>query len=156
MSTVLDVMVFESGSGGEWNLKANDVEYISGLTNQVYLALFGGNIEQNTDEGLADVEQRHDYWANAFILDEHQYNSTFERTIMNVALNSAGVSKLENAASEDLKYLEAYADIAISGAVTGLGKFELTVQLDEPSGISTKLKFIWDATKNELIEQRTI
>jgi len=151
-----DLMMYETGSGGDLMIKNNDIETINGLTNQVYLALFGGNVEQSTYDDLNDIDERLDWWGNNYLSDEFQFNSIFEKTLMDVALNSEGVNTLINAAKQDLKYLEEYADIEISGAVTQINRFELTVNLKEPDMNSTKIKFIWDGTKNELIEQITI
>ena len=47
----------------------------------------------------------------------------------------------------------AYADIEISGSIVQTNRFELLVNLIEPDQQSTKIKFIWDGTRNELIEQ---
>ena len=151
-----DLMIYETGSGGDLSLKNNDIETIEGLTNQVYLALFGGNVEQSTDEDLSELDERLDWWGNEYLSTEFQFNSIFEKTLMEVALNSEGVNTLVNAAKQDLKYLEEYADIEINGAVTQINRFELTVNLKEPGVDSTKIKFIWDGTKNELIEQKII
>jgi len=147
MSDFIDIMIFEGGSGGDWNIKANDLDSITGLTNQVYLALFGGNIIDTVGE------QRFDYWANYLLDEENQMISSFERTVRDVALNSSGLQKLEQAAENDLKYLKEYANIIIEASIIGLGRLSLLVDLTEPNNVSTKIKFIWDSTKNELIEK---
>ena len=154
MADIFDIMIYESGSGGDFNLKNDDLETISGLTNQVYLALFGGNIEENsiTSDELDDLDFRGDWFGNEYLQEEFQFNSLFERTLTQVALNSQGISTLEDAASQDLEFLTEYAEINIEGSIPEINKFQLVVQLIEPNDISTKIKFIWDATKNELIE----
>ena len=153
---MIDVEIYESGSGGEFNLVNDDLETINGLTNQVYLALFGGNVEQSTSDDLNNLDQRFDWWGNGFLENENQFNSTFEKILSEVALNSSGLSKLKSAAKEDLKYLEDYADITINASITGLNRLELLINLDEPGNISTKIKFVWEGTKNELIQEITI
>jgi len=147
---VVDLMIYESGSGGDLNLKNDDLETVSGLTNQVYLALFGGNIEESTSDDLEDLDERNDWWGNYLLNEELQFNSSFERTLTTVTLNSGGISKLVNAAKKDLKYLEDYADITVEGSITGLNKFQLQVNLQEPDQSSTKIKFIWDGTKGTI------
>ena len=153
---IADIAIYESGSGGEWNLVSDDLETISGLTNQVYLALFGGNIEQSTSEDLDQLDQRADWWGNSLLNIEQQFNSSFERLINEIALTGEGLSKLEDAAKDDLKYLEKYAVINVSASVPSLGRLELVINLQEPDNISTRLKFIWDGTKNEVIQEITI
>lgn len=153
---ITDVSIYEAGSGGEWILKNDDIDAISGLTNQVYLALFGGNIEQDTSDDLVELDERSDWWGNFFLKSENQFNSTFERTLKTIALNSSGLSKLENAAKEDLAFLKEYADVEIDSQITGVNKMTLFVNLVEPSNQSIKIKFVWDGTKNEIIEEITI
>ena len=126
------------------------------MTNQVYLALFGGNIEQDTSDDLVELDERSDWWGNFFLKSENQFNSTFERTLKTIALNSSGLSKLENAAKEDLAFLKEYADVEIDSQITGVNKMTLFVNLVEPSNQSIKIKFVWDGTKNEIIEEITI
>ena len=152
----IDLMIYESGSGGDLNLKNEDIETVKGLVTQVYLALFGGNIEENTSDSLEDLEQRNDWWGNDLLPVDNQFNSNFERALTSVALNSNGITILENAAKKDLKYLRQYADISISGSVVELNRFQLEVTLQEPNEQSVKLRFIWDGTRNELIESKII
>ncbi|MCJ7802755.1 MAG: hypothetical protein MUP82_10410 [Candidatus Marinimicrobia bacterium] len=156
MAEIADIAIYENGSGGDWILKNDDIDNISGLTNQVYLAFFGGNIEQNTSDNLAELEQRNDWWGNFLLKANNQFNSNFERALRTIALNSAGLIAIENAAKEDLKFLEEYADIEISSQITGINKMSLFVNVIEPNKQSTKIKFIWDGTRQEVIEEKTI
>lgn len=149
-------MIYEFGTGGDINLKNEDVETVQGITNQVYLALFGGNIEESTSLVSESQNEKNDWFGNFYLDTEHQFNSTFERTINKIALTSGGISTLIDAAKTDLKYLQGYADIEISGLIPSLNKFELIVQLTEPNKKSTKITFIWDGTRKEIIETITI
>jgi phage gp46-like protein len=153
---MIDLMIYETGSGGDLNLKNDDLDTISGLTNQVYLAFFGGNKEQSTSDELNELEQRKDWWGNFLMEPENQFNSELERTLDNVAINTEGISKIENAAKNDLQYLDEYADIEIEAFILSVAKVQIDVSLTEPNNNSTKLKFIWDGTKNELIEEIVI
>lgn len=136
---MIDLMIYETGSGGDLESKSGYIQTIDSLTNQVYLALFGGNIEG-------------DWWGNSLLNEENKMFSSFENELRNVSLNSSGIAILENAAKKDLEYLKKYADIKISGSVPGLSKFKLEVELTQPNDISEKIVFVWDGTKNELIE----
>jgi len=156
MTEITDIMMYENGSGGELSLKNDDLESINGLTNQVYLALFGGNIQQSTSENLESLDIREDYWGNEYLEEELQYNSLFEKTIRTVTLNTNGLSILKDAAEQDLNYLKKYADISMEISIKKLNFVELIVTLIEPDDISTKIKLLWDGTKNELIENITI
>lgn len=152
MPDIFDIMIFESGDGGELLLENGDLATISGLTNQVYLALFGGNIEQDTSDELDELDNRSDWWGNSLIGDEAQFNSTFERALNSVALTTNGISVLEDAAKEDLEFLSEIANVEVEGSIPDINKFQLDVKLTEPDGVSTKIKFLWDGTKSELIQ----
>jgi hypothetical protein len=82
---------------------------------------------------------------------ENQFLSTFEETLKEVALNSSGVSKLEEAALFDLNYLQQYAEISVIGSIIGHNRFQLEVFLQEPDQQEEKITFIWDGTKQDLI-----
>ena len=112
---ITDIKIYESGDGGDLQLKASDLETISGFSNQAYLALFGG---------VAD-----NWWGNELIDNESgKYISTFQRELRRVALNSNGITRLENAAKKDLEYLQEYADMTVEGSVTGVRRFELSIK----------------------------
>lgn len=153
---ILDLAVHETGSGGDFNIKNNDIETINGLTNQVYLALFGGNIEESTTPDLDSLQERNDWWANTYLQVENQFNSLFEKALTEVALTSAGISVLVDAAKNDLKYLNEYADITVVGSIPDINKFQLDVELKQPNVKSEKVTFIWDGTRKEIIQNVTI
>jgi phage gp46-like protein len=134
---MIDLMFIETGDGGDFDYDENGyLTPINGLQNQVYLALFGGNDE---------------WWGNVLMKPENQFLSTFENTLKEVALNSSGVSKLEEAALNDLKYLKKYAEISVVGSIIGHNRFQLEVFLQEPNQQEEKITFIWDGTKQDLI-----
>lgn len=153
---IADLMIYENGSGGELNLLNEDLETIQGLTNQVYLALFGGNIEQDTSDDLNELDQRLDWWGNSLLVKENQFNSIFERTLKTTVLNSASIISLENAAKEDLKFLEEYTEIEIEAQITGVNKLDLYVTVTEPDQQSIKVKFVWDGTKQTVIREEIL
>jgi phage gp46-like protein len=153
MEEISDIFIFESFNGGELELVNDDLKVSQGLHNQVYLALFGGNVEESTTENLNELDERSDFWGNEYLTPENQFNSEFEKALNQVALNSSGISKLESAAKKDLQYLSEIANIAIAGSLIGFNKFQLIVELQEPNSQSVKVKFIWDGTRKELNQQ---
>jgi len=151
---IIDVAIHEAGSGGDYSLVNDDMETVSGFFNMVYLGLFGGNIEQVTSPDINPNDQRFDWWANeAFNLE---FNSTFENKIRTTPLTSSGIIDLENAAKQDLKFMEEFAEMEITGSIVGIKKFQLDISLSEPDNQSSKIKFIWDGNRNELIEQQYV
>src|SRR6478609_1664123 len=96
------------GNGGDIKMLKNDLAIVYGNENQVYLALFGGNVEQNTP-AIPTITQTNDYWGNSLFWTNNaaqQFNSNTERILNTTALNSAGRVKIENAVKDDLKYLQ--------------------------------------------------
>lgn len=156
MNNFFDIMIYESGSGGDLNLRNNDLETIKGLTNQAYLALFGGNIEQSTSDDLDELEFREDWWGNEYLDDEFQFNSSFERSLLNNPLTVNGVSKMVDAANADLEYLREYAEINVFGSILDVNRMLLEIEIIEPDGLSAKIKLLWDRTRQEFIEQKII
>lgn len=133
---MVDIEFIETGDGGDFKYDENGyLNPVYGLKNQVYLALFGG---------------QEDWWGNDLMKPENQFLSTFEKTINEVVLNSSGISKLVNSAKEDLKYLEAYAEIEVEGSIPDYNRFKLVVYLTEPGKQTEKLTFIWDGTNKDL------
>ena len=153
---IIDILIYENGDGGELQLRNEDLQISQALTNQVYLALFGGNIEENTSGGMEDREQREDYWGNELLEAEHQFNSNFERELKKQPLTSGGISKLEDAAKRDLEFLQDYADIEVEGFAPKPYMLELYVTLIQPDVDSVKIKFVWDSQKQEFYEQKII
>ena len=153
---ITDIAIHESGTGGDFTLIGGDIETIKGITNQVYLALFGGNYEQSTSADVANQKERFDWWGNNYLAPENQFNSSFERTINDITLNSAGINRLVGAAKKDLQFLSDYADIEVSGSIVGINRFELQVILKEPDKKTTKIVFLWDGTKNEIIQNEIL
>lgn len=154
-----DVMLYETGNGGDAQIKGNDLALTDAIFNQVYIALFGGNTAENhpqSDEEQDVTEERFDFWGNSLFFEnepDHWFVSDFERALNEVALTSQGRAILEEAAKNDLAFLNELGSVAVSSKILGLDKFELTVKVQEPDNEENKtFKFIWDATKGELIQ----
>ena len=149
-----DPAFYETGSGGDMSLLNNDIVLSSGLFNQVYFALFGGNPKQSTTQDI--ITPREDWWANELFLSSYpalQYNSQTERTLTEVALNSSGRAAIERAITQDLQYLQLPYTLDVS--ITSTNKVEIHIKMNESMANET-YRFIWDATRSELIETQLI
>lgn len=134
---VTDITIYETFDGGDLYNTGSDLAAVSGLGNQAYLALFGGESE---------------WFGNSHIeSEENQFSSQTEITLREVVLNIQGVLSIENAVKNDLKFLKEYADISIEVILLGGAKCKIEVELKEPDKDSEKLEFIWDAQKQETI-----
>ena len=63
-----DILLRETGSGGDFAIISNDLVLGDLLYQQFYLALFGGNLQASTKGKYLENEERFDYWGNACLL----------------------------------------------------------------------------------------
>ena len=146
-----DIMIYESGSGGEISIKSGDIETTDAIFNQFYMAHFGGNTEASTTGNEIEGEDRGDWFGNQYLNEDSQMNSSLERTLNNVSLNSAGRVIIEREAKKDIDFLSDLGDLSVSAQITGNDKVIISDKINQ-----SKVDFIWDATKNEIIEEITI
>lgn len=155
-----DIALYESGSGGELLVLNNDIALIETLYQQVYLRLFGGNVEANTTGTEIEGQQRNDWWGNALLFSnrkDKQFNSNTERILDNVTLNTAGRIDIKRAVESDLNNLSNIADITVNIVILSHNKVEISVLLQKPEDIEDKiLQFIWDNARKEVIIDTTI
>jgi phage gp46-like protein len=146
---MIDILIVESGNGGDISLINGDIQSTDSLSNQAYLAHFGGNTEASTTNEEV-TGGRMDWWGNEFIKDDinMQMNSELERTLNKVALTSSGRLKLVQAAKNDMDFLSNIAKIESEVSISGIDKVQISDKINQ--GIAS---FQWNATKNELIEE---
>lgn len=160
MTATTDITLYETGSGGDFAILNNDLQMGESLYQQIYLALFGGNIEANTKQSYLDNEERFDYWGNSLIWKDastKQFNSETERTIRNVAFNSSGRIAIIQAINNDLNYLKGVVDFVAEVQVLGVSRMSIIVTFSEKGNQQDKvLQLIFDNIKNELIIEKII
>lgn len=127
----IDLALVETGSGGDFQKVGNDLATVYGRENNVYIGLFGGNVEESTP--MVDKKDRiaNDYWANNLFYKNQplkQYNSKTERTLNTTALNSAGRIKIENAVKDDLVFLTALGvEVRVNVTLPGINMVKIEV-----------------------------
>lgn len=155
-----DITLFESGDGGEMAIIANDLSLSETLYQQVYLALFGGNIEANSKVLNLPTEEQFGYWGNNLFYKEfpaQQFNSNTERTIISVALNSEGRLKIIQAIADDLQYLSELLQFKVEVFFPDRDKMRIIVSLKEKGNQEDKiLQMVYNNAKNELIIEKII
>lgn len=155
-----DILIYESGSGGELSVQNSDIALIEQLYNQVYLALFGGNVAVSTLGNEPAGIIREDWWGNALLFPNDpgsQFNSQTELALLQNALNSTGRVNIERAVKADLSYFGSIADITVNVVILSTNQVQIAVTLSQPSSQQNKtFVFIWDNAKNEVITQQTI
>ena len=148
-----DLKLIETFDGGDLVLNGNDLQVIDGFQNMIYLALFGGNIEQSTKEFDED-EERFDYWANDLLMldsPDIQYNSETEKTLNEVALNSRGRLLIEQSVKKDLEFMQDFGNIEVNVSIIQSDRVKINVIIKEPNELnSNEFNYIWGATENEL------
>ncbi len=150
-----DLLLCETGNGGDLRLQGNDIVLIEGMHNQVYIGWFGGNLEASTPDGeeRAEGEEQLDWWGNELFYPdspEFQFNSTLEKSLTEVAINSSGRLLLEENSALDLTFLGDFASVSTEVNVIGNDKVEIIAKLQEPENDENKtFSFIWDNTRLE-------
>lgn len=155
-----DILLYESGDGGELFIDNSDIGLIEVLYNQVYLALFGGNVEASTIGNEPVGAIREDWWGNSLLFPTDtasQFNSQTERALNENVLNSIGRVNIERAVQADMQYLKSIANITQNVVILSTNKVQISVVLAMPSSQENKtFVFIWDNAKNELISNQII
>lgn len=155
-----DISLFESGSGGDFAIVNDDLLMGESLFQQIFLALFGGNIEESTKQFYLETEERFDYWGNALLWNDvktKQFNSETERTLRNVALNSSGRIAVLQAVELDITYLKTVANIVSDVQILSRSEIKITIVLSEKSNQQDKLlQFVYNNASGEVIIQKEI
>ncbi len=151
----MDLKLIESGNGGDVVRLGNDLSIINGFQNMPYLAMFGGNPEQNTPTTRKPTEQAFDYWGNSLLFanqPEIQFNSNTERALSNTALNSAGRITIQNAVISDLKFMEKFAKVTVEVSLVNVDRVQIFIRIIKLDNLeATEFIYIWDSTQQELI-----
>lgn len=159
MSTT-DILLAETGDGGDFAILNNDLLLGESLYQQIYLALFGGNIEASTKASYLESEERFDYWGNSLVWNDvktKQFNSETERTLQNVALNSSGRLKIIQSVNKDLEYLKDVVNLTVDASILSVNKLRIIIEFTQLSNQQDKvLQLVYDNAKGELIIEKTI
>ena len=145
-----DLLIYETGDGGDLKVLNNDLALTTSLYNQVYLCLFGGNVEASTKGNELENEKRFDWWAN-YLLDLN-FNSETERTINTVTLNPSGRLKILQAVKNDLKPIDLVANYTVEVILENVNRFKILINLTEKLNKQEKIiQILWDISKDEVI-----
>jgi hypothetical protein len=155
-----DILLYESGDGGEMAVLNNDLELSETLYQQVYLALFGGQLEANTRTDYLPSEERFDWWGNSLFFAETpniQFNSNTERVLDSVALNSSGRLAIIQAVNDDISYLTELLNYTIDVEIFDTNKVRIIVRFNPKTNQEDKvLQLVYDNAKKELIIEKVI
>ena len=150
----MDLLLTETGNGGDLVKKPKDLAVVEGFENMIYLAFFGGNVAQDTPTKRIESAQAFDFWGNNLVLPQdqsRQFNSQTERILHSVPLTSSGRIQILNAVKADLKFMKPFANVASDVVIYQTDKVAIGVKLEQPDNLQAKeFIYIWDATRREL------
>lgn len=133
-----DLAILESGNGGDFTMNGNDFAVFEQDENEIYLRLFGGNIEADTKANRLPGEKDNSFWGNRLFFNNDpaiSFNSLTERTLNSTPLTSAGRAIIENAIKKDLFGLNA----TVSVQIVSTDRINITLKEILPNG-SQKIK----------------
>lgn len=155
-----DILLYESGNGGDIAILNNDIALGDQLYQQAYLCLFGGNIEAITRGDELDGHIRNDWWGNSLLFANNkakQFNSLTEKALRSNALTSVGRINIIRAIETDLKYLKNVANILVDAIILGTNRIKIAIELTRPDNSQpVAISIIWDNAKQELIIDKSI
>jgi len=150
----MDLQIVETGNGGDLVKKTKDLLTIEGFQNMPYLAMFGGNVREDTPTRRIATQQNFDWWGNGLLMPNDQslqFNSQTERALNTIALTSSGRALIEQAVAADLKFMKAFAQVAVAVSIVATDKLVIGVRLQKPDNLEQRdFIYIWDATLKEL------
>lgn len=127
----MDLAIFETGNGGDFLLKGNDLAMYFSFENHPYLAMFGGNKEASTSNISTDA-QSFDFWGNNLIMKSDQsiqMNSLFERALDQIELTSSGRVRLVDTIKKDLEFMNSYAKVEVIGVIPSTDRFDVQINI---------------------------
>jgi hypothetical protein len=155
-----DINLFEGGSGGEMRILNSDLLMAETIYQTIYLALYGGNVEQDTTSEETDLEENFDYWGNQLFYSNNPdkwFNSQTERTLSTVSLNGEGRKLIEDAVNADLQFLNNVVNFEVEVSISSNNRAEIAIFISEFQNQSDRqLKMVWENSRNELIIQEII
>lgn len=155
-----DILLFESGDGGEMAIVSNDLCLTETILQQAYLAMFGGNVEANTTGVEIESQERNDYWANSLLWADQpskQFNSNTERILDETPLNSSGRLIIKQAVESDLDYLKLIVNFTVEVSILATNKVQILINFSRKDNLQDKeLVLVYDNAKNEVITNKII
>lgn len=152
---MINKSIYESGEGGQPLIQNNDIKLTRSLSTLVYYALFAGNVEGDTSKNTAPGELHTGWWGNDVTKNSINWiNSETERLLKGISLSPRTRILIEQAVIKDTDKLKVYGRVDVNVTLPSLNRVSIRVTITEPEAATGKsLLVIWDATRNEVVEQ---
>lgn len=158
MNRVTDILLSEKFDGGDYTLTSNDLKVIEGFQNMPYLAMFGGNVEQDTTPERAN-EQEFDFWGNRLFYPSNQsfwVNSLTERLLKATPLTTSTRIEIEQQVKADLSCMDSFAITEVVVSLVSIDRVRIYIKITQPElNEESEFRYIWDATKQELTDDNS-
>ena len=135
-----DPVLRQTDDDGDISVVGGIIEMSGGLSNSVYLSLFGGN----EDDG-GEQDSTASWWGNADeALPERQYRSETQFLLQGIPASSGNLGRIEEAALRDLQWM---LDVSVASSVTAaatipaLNRVKLTINI-EANGEESSFEFV--------------
>lgn len=154
-----DFGLWETGNGGDISILNKDIEIVSSLSNQVYIALFGGNVGYVTRNDFAENQQRLDFWGNSIFYKSNsakQFNSLTENFIQNSVISSKFRGELISCVKKDLEYLDS---VFVTDVNVFIDVNSITIQVSifgKDNSLVKNIEIVWDTLRKQVITLRTL
>jgi len=137
-----DLILYETGQGGELRSFDGELEMTEGFGSAVYISLFGG-------------EKDDSFWANDLLFngnDSEVIKSRTPESLQKYSLTKSNLSRIKTAVEQDLEWLKEFATISVDLQLTGFNKLRINIKITEPESQNEEnFSLNWDGIKNELI-----
>jgi len=125
-----DVLLYQSTDDGEIVVENGVMRMTSGYETACYLALFGGNDDDDGIEGNPAT-----WWGNAGENEpERHMVSQTQNILRRLPVSSGSLRQVENAVKNDLAF---FPNVQVSTAIVGLNKIKITIILTFDTDIFT-------------------
>ena len=152
----MDLLILETGNGGDTTLNGNDLSMVFSFENMPYLAMFGGNKEAVTKPRLAS-EQAFDFWGNTLLMPNDasiQFNSLTEKALDTYPLTSSGRLLIEDAIKKDLQFMAPFAEVTVNTQIIATDTLQINIGITKPDNLQERqFIYIWEAGRLTVVNQ---
>jgi phage gp46-like protein len=138
-------LIIENGNGGSIVLNGGKIETTASVWTDVYIALFGGNVGEQTTTKVK--KENNDWWGNDRLAGSYSWtNSQTETMLRGMTLTIPNKAKLKTTIETDLKKLKDLGNFNVDVNYTGLNRVEIIIKTQNEAKT-----FVYDKFTNSII-----